>query len=145
MPINQIFITEKVRLLREYLQTAKDIFKAFDDAAVLGSDSVYVLERMFQLAVEVLIDINNYLIKELDIEPPEDLESSFMTLAGKGILPKEFAEKIKPTVGLRNRLVHVYEKVDRAVFIRDFRADIGDFDAYIAYILGHIKAKREQP
>lgn len=96
MSVNQVFITEKARLLAEYLRKAKDIFGAFDDAAILGSDSVYVLERMFQLSVEVLIDINNYFIKELEIEPPEDLESGFVTLAGKGVLPKDFAEKIKP-------------------------------------------------
>src|SRR5271170_3619193 len=124
MPISQIFITEKVRLLAEYLQKAKDIFKAFDDAQILASDTIYVLERMFQLSVEVIIDLNNYLIKELGSKPAEDIQSTFMTLAAAGILPEDFAKKIAPTVGLRNKIVHVYEKVDRATFVNDFRNNI---------------------
>jgi uncharacterized protein YutE (UPF0331/DUF86 family) len=140
MTVSQVFITEKVRLLREYVQKAKDIFGAVpDDKAILGSDSVYVLERMFQLAVEVVIDINNYLIKELDIEPAEDIEGTFKTLARKNVLPADFAATMGPTVGLRNKLVHVYEKVDRASFVGDFRKNIGDFDKYISYVLKFVK------
>ena len=94
---------------------------------------------MFQLSVEVVIDINNYLIKELDIKPAEDIESSFKTLADASVLPKDFAAKIAPTVGLRNKIVHVYEKIDRAAFVGDFRKNGGDFDFYIAYVLEYIK------
>lgn len=140
MTISQIFITEKIRLLKEYIQKSKDIFALVsDDKIILGSDNVYVLERMFQLAVEVIIDINNYLIKELDIEPAEDIEGTFKTLARKDILPMDFAIKISPTVGLRNKLVHVYEKVDRASFVSNFRKNINDFDEYIFYVLKFLK------
>jgi uncharacterized protein YutE (UPF0331/DUF86 family) len=140
MTISQIFITEKIHLLKKYIQKAEDIFGAVpDDKTILGSDNVYVLERMFQLAVEVVIDINNYLIKELDIEPAEDVEGTFKILARKNILPLDFAVKISPAAGLRNKLVHVYEKVDRASFINDFRKNIGDFDQYISYILKFVK------
>jgi len=140
MTISQIFITEKVRLLKEYIQKSADIFSAVsDDKEIIGSDRVYVLERMFQLAVEVVIDINNYLIKELDIEPAEDIEGTFKTLARKNILPENFAIKMAPTIGLRNKLVHVYEKVDRAFFVSSFRKNIGDFDEYISYVLKFVK------
>ncbi|MCX6752259.1 MAG: DUF86 domain-containing protein [Candidatus Nomurabacteria bacterium] len=140
MTISQIFITEKARLLKEYIQKSKDIFgMVSDDKIILGSDNVYVLERMFQLAVEVVIDINNYLIKELDIEPAEDIEGTFQTLARKDILPMDFAVKISPTVGLRNKLVHVYEKVDRAFFVSNFRKNVDDFDKYISYVLKFVK------
>lgn len=140
MTISQIFITQKVRLLKEYIQKSKDIFVAVsDDKAVLGSDNVYVLERMFQLAVEVVIDINNYLIKQLDIEPAEDVEGTFETLAKNSVLPADFAVKMAPTIGLRNKLVHVYEKIDRASFISNFRKNIGDFDEYVSYVLKFVK------
>jgi hypothetical protein len=33
----------------------------------------------------------------------------------------------------------VYEKVDRASFVEDFRKNIGDFDVYASHILGYIK------
>ena len=46
----------------------------------------------------------------------------------------EFAEKIAPVVGLRNRIVHRYEKVDNKRFIRDFKNNKGDFEKYIKFI-----------
>jgi uncharacterized protein YutE (UPF0331/DUF86 family) len=138
MSISQVFITEKIRLLTEYVQKAKDILSAKTDKEILGSDSIYVLERMFQLSVEIAIDINNYLIKELDLKPAEDIQSAFKTLAVEHILPEDLAQKMAPVIGLRNKIVHVYEKIDRESFVRDLRKDIGDFDKYAAAILMHI-------
>jgi uncharacterized protein YutE (UPF0331/DUF86 family) len=139
MSLSEVFITEKIALLSEYIQKAKEIFGANSDQEILASDAVYVLERMFQLAVEIVVDINNYLIKELELKPAEDFQGTFEKLAGKNILPKNFAQKMAPIVGLRNKIVHVYEKVDRASFVEDFRKNIGDFDVYASHILGYIK------
>ena len=139
MTISQIFIEEKINLLAGYLKTASGIFDISDDNLIIKSNDIYVLERMFQLGVEVIIDINNYFIKELNIEPALDIQSSFKTLADNNILPKEFADKIAPVVGLRNKLVHVYEKLDKSSFVHDFRKNIDDFNLYNAYILKYVK------
>jgi len=142
MSISQVFITEKIRLLTEYIQKVKDILDEKNDKEILASDSIYVLERMFQLAVEVAIDVNNYLIKELELAPAEDIQSAFKTLATKHVLPEELAAKMAPVIGLRNKIVHVYERIDRASFVRDLRKDIGDFDNYARHVLKYIKEEK---
>jgi uncharacterized protein YutE (UPF0331/DUF86 family) len=69
---------------------------------------------------------------------PKDLQSTFVSIADNSIISKEFAQKIAPVVGLRNRIVHQYEDVDPKLFIASVRKNIGDFDHYIAFILTYI-------
>ena len=139
MTISQIFITEKIKLVEEYLDKAKEVFGAEDDAQILGSNNIHVLERLFQLMVDAVIDINNYLVKELNLEPPDSIQGSFEILSEHKIISNKLAIKIAPVVGLRNRIVHVYEKVDKPFFVDQFRKNVNDFDQYIIEILEYIK------
>ena len=59
------------------------------------------------------MDVNVYVIRELELKTADDFQSTFRILAEAGILPSDFAERIAPVVGLRNMLVHRYEKIDR--------------------------------
>ncbi len=64
------------------------------------------------------------------------VESYYMELekAENKILPQDFAKKIAPVVGLRNRLVHRYEKIDSDLMLQSIRKNKGDFKEYIKYI-----------
>ena len=139
MTISQVFITEKVRMIEEYLDKTKEIFEAEDNQKILNSNNLHVLERLFQLMVDAMIDVNNYLVKGLELEPPNSIQGSFEILSEHSIVSSELAIKIAPVVGLRNKIVHVYEKVDKTFFIGQFRKNINDFNQYITEILKYIK------
>ena len=62
----------------------------------------HALERLVQLIVDEMVDINTHIIAESDFQVPSDYQSTFITLAENKILPAEFAEKIAPSIGLRN-------------------------------------------
>ena len=79
-------------------------------------------------------NINIYLIKEKKLNVPDDLQSTFRTLADNDILPKDFADQIAPVVGMRNLLVHRYEKLDRDVFVRKLKKNFPDFKKYTIFI-----------
>ncbi len=105
-------IHEKLLSLQGYYTELKDFKKiTFDE---YRSNNLYrrTVERLIQLIVEVATDINNILLKSLSIGPTLDYYSSFMELAEAGILPKDFAESIAPSTGLRNIIVHEYQKLD---------------------------------
>jgi uncharacterized protein YutE (UPF0331/DUF86 family) len=55
-----------------------------------------------------------------------------------GLLPKEFAEKLAPVVGLRNIVVHRYEHLDKQTFIELLRKNIDDFVHYQYTILSEL-------
>ncbi len=91
-------------------------------------------ERLLQLIVDTIIDTNLHLIREKGLEVPDDFESTFRTLARHGILPSEFANKIAPVVGLRNRIVHRYAEIDMKKFLEALRKEHSDFKKYAALI-----------
>ena len=64
-----------------------------------------------------MVDINSLIASEKNHPPPKDYYSSFEILGKLDILPGNFAQKLAPCTGMRNRLVHEYDKiVDRIVF-----------------------------
>ncbi|HBB56679.1 TPA: hypothetical protein DEW47_03590 [Patescibacteria group bacterium] len=71
---------------------------------------------------------------EKNLSVPDDLQSTFLTLADSKILPKDFAVKIAPVVGLRNKTVHQYEKIDKELFIKKLKENFGDFKKYLVLI-----------
>ena len=92
----------------------------------------YAIERLIQLIIDLALDVNNILIKKSDKYPAQDYFSSFLELGDLGILSEEFAKDIAPSTGIRNRLVHEYEKVNDKVVYQNL-------DKLIKYYLDYIK------
>jgi uncharacterized protein YutE (UPF0331/DUF86 family) len=140
MTIRRQFVADKITIAGEYLGKARKIFAEMSDQDILNSElHLRTLERYLQLIVDAVLDINNHLIKELDLEPAKDLKGTFTIIADNSILEKDFAEKISEVVGLRNRIVHQYEKVDSKRFLMDFRKHNIDFDEYFKQILSFLE------
>src|SRR3989338_4764476 len=100
----------------------------------LSDTKVFVVERLFQLIADAAIDINTHIITHNKLEPSEDYEGTFTILGKHGILPIELAEKISGSVGLRNRLVHNYEAVQRKIVMDDISGGIGQYVEYMKHI-----------
>lgn len=95
-------------------------------------------ERLIQLIVECASDINNHVVVETKNRPPEDYSISFVKAAEVGLISMELAEKLKPSGGMRNILVHEYmdiddEKVYKVIplAIKDYKEYIKQADAFI--------------
>ncbi len=71
-------------------------------------------ERLLQEAIEAALDINAHLIAEHGAAIPEDYYGGFLALGTLQIVPRELAQRLAPSAGLRNRLVHEYEGIDDA-------------------------------
>jgi uncharacterized protein YutE (UPF0331/DUF86 family) len=54
-------------------------------------------------------------------------------------LPEGFARRIAPVVGLRNRLVHRYEKINVEVLLDTIQKSKYDFKKYVKHILEYLK------
>lgn len=96
------------------------------------------LERNFQLIVDTVLDINSHIIAEENLGIPDSYENTLIILGEKNVLPYDFAAKISKAVGLRNLVVHKYEKVDNKNMIDDLKSGISQFEEYIAHVNGFI-------
>ena len=132
--LNKDLIKTKMRSIQEYLLEIEPILSLPKDQIVSSVEKLRTLERNFQLIVDAMLDINIHLIRELELSSPDDLKSTFIILAEGKIISFDFAQKISPVVGLRNILVHGYEKVERKLFIDSFQKNKQDFDQYLILI-----------
>lgn len=143
--VDQDLIKEKIRNIQEYLNEIKSILALPDTEIVYTIEKLRTLERNFQLIVDEALDINIHLIKELNLESPDDFQSTFEILGEHKILPYDFAYEIASVVGLRNKIVHRYETIDRKLFVKSFKKNYPDFERFIQVIHDYIVQNKNHP
>lgn len=106
----------------------------------LTSDDIKLaaVERMLERVVMRAIDVNEHLISELASGEGRttclSYRDTFLMLADVGVYPKEFAEEIACSAGLRNILVHDYNDVNRVTVHGSIRSCLRDYQRYIEYV-----------
>lgn len=134
-------LTKKIKQLEESLAELKDLCREEVSEILINYKGYRTAERLFQLIVDTCVDINVHLIRERVGKAPDDLQSTFIALGEAGILDLTFATKIAPVVGLRNRIVHRYDTLDRRTFIETVKKERVDFDTYLEKISAFVKNK----
>lgn len=79
---------------------------------LMGGDRLRAIERLLQLIVEVAADINTHIVTEIEGLPPTDYTDSFHAMVRCAVIPFDLGERLKPSAGLRNALVHEYGGID---------------------------------
>lgn len=137
--IDRRFIETKLSYIQTYYHELEGVL-GYSDQEIKGDTlKLRALERIIQLIVDEIIDINNHIIRYARLRVPEDFQSAFLILAENKILPDGFARRIAPVVGLRNRLVHRYEKVDVKILLDTIRKSKDDFKQYVKQILKYLR------
>lgn len=132
--IDHDLLKSKTNDILGYLSELKPLLQEEAREIIEDNLKLHSVERLFQLVVDTSIDMNTHIIIELGLNVPNDYQSTFMTLAENDIMPKDFALKIAPSVGLRNLVVHKYGKVDIKKMVDDIKAEIGQYKDYLRYI-----------
>lgn len=134
MTFDELFIRTKMKALKGYIEEIKNFLKYSDVEIFDKSGIIHIGERVFQLAVDAIIDINQHIMKDLELKGAEDPQAAFYILGENKILPKKFAFKIAPVVAVRNRIVHGYESLNKELFIKNLRNHYSDFEKYLKFI-----------
>ena len=137
--INKDTIKIKLNILRENLSKVKELLNLQDKELRANDISRSAMERYFQLMVDAAVGANEHIISEENLEIPDDYFGTFLILGKSGILPFDFSKKIAPSVGLRNQLIHQYEKISVDKMIENIRNNVHQYDEYIAYIINYFK------
>lgn len=137
-------IAKKMQLLDSYLDELRPFVADFSSDDILSDSFKYhTLERLFQLVIDTMIDVNRHIIKNKHFGAPDDLESTFQLLGEKKVLEEAFAFKISPVVGVRNMIVHRYEKLDRNKFVQNVKSNFSDFANYIKQIRQFVEKEKK--
>ena len=133
--MNSATIQSKLASIQGYFEELSPILDYSVQDIIRDQLKLRTVERLFQLIVDTAIDINTHIIAESNLAVPDDYQSTFQMLAEHGMIPHDFADRIAPSVGLRNMIVHRYGHVDIKRMIDDIKKEIGDYREYSRHIL----------
>ena len=105
---------ERIMDLNEWLGEAKEI-------------SVLASEKAFQEAVEAIIDVFAMLLSDMKLEIGDDY-SNIEKIAKRNIINNEEEKICIEANGLRNRVIHKYNKIDEKRFVESAKELIPKLD-----------------
>ena len=123
-----------MKRLEKSLQILQQSGKITFEDLVSNEVLLSAVERNFQVAIECILDIGNHIIAEKGFESPDDNEDIIRILGEEGIIPSDFAGRIKGIAGFRNILVHEYTGIDYGVLHNYLVTRLDDFREFARYI-----------
>ncbi len=91
-------------------------------------------ERLLQELIEAAVDANLHLLRAHGAPTPPDYFHSFIELGQQRVIPPELASRLAPAAGLRNRLVHEYDRIDDSIVLAAVGEARREFAAYVAAV-----------
>ena len=99
-------------------------------------------ERLLQEVIEAAVDANLHLLRALGEATPGDYFESFIAVGKAGIIPAELARSLAPSAGLRNRLVHEYDRIDDEIVLNAISEARRTLTDYVAAVEKHVARQR---
>jgi uncharacterized protein YutE (UPF0331/DUF86 family) len=97
-------------------------------------DSQEIVSFNLHLAIENCIDIGSHIVSEEAFGIPGSSGEMFHLLFENGFLSLELSDKMSRAAGLRNLIVHEYDKLDAKRLFEIARKDVHDLENYLKSI-----------
>lgn len=136
--MDRVLIRRRLADLQRNLQTMQPWRLVPHQEWVASHEKVWAVEHGLQTSIQIVLDVGNHLLADLGENNVEDYSSVIVRLGTTGILPIEFADKIRPMAGFRNLLVHEYAEVDLKEVYRMLRDHLGDFEDFGKHIEAYL-------
>jgi len=90
------------------------------------------VERLLILLIQSAIDIVSHLLADRGPLRPDTYRELFVAAADAGLLNKSLARSFEQAAGLRNILIHEYEKIDDRLVWKSLPRAVKDSKAFLA-------------
>ena len=111
-PLDAEVVQRKLEHLRELLQMLEAEAGATAAEFLADRRQQLVVERLLHLQVETACDLLQHLLVQEHGQRPQSFADCFLQAGQQGLISSELAIALAPAAGLRNRLVHDYERLD---------------------------------
>lgn len=138
-------ILSKLRSMRRLLDELESLVPVTQ--ADLESDygKQLIIERVLSQLVDLAGAINTHVATVKLAEAPHDLRRSFDIAARAGVITKELADQLGPSIGMRNVLVHAYLDLDLDMdrFVGAIPHAIEQYGEYVRQAAGWLQRQEQ--
>jgi len=85
-----------------------------------------IAERNLHKIIEAIVDIGKMLISDKKLREPGNNREVFMILSENGLFPSEYLPLIEKMSGMRNILVHSYDRIDDSIVYGVLKKNLKD-------------------
>jgi uncharacterized protein YutE (UPF0331/DUF86 family) len=104
----------KLRAMRRLLDELHRLGAIDADRFAREFTTQLIVERIVSQLVDLAAGINTHVVTVEVGESPADVRRSFDAVADLGVIDRDLAERLAPSAGLRDVLVHAYVDLDLA-------------------------------
>lgn len=133
-------LEQKFERLKEQVILLKKLKKEVKSASDLKKDYAKeaLTERLFQIALEAVLDIGRMVISMENLPRPEENDEIFEILAEAKIISNDFAKRAFGMGRFRNILVHGYMIVDEEKVFENLKR-LNLFEEFLKFISSYLK------
>ncbi|HWR59907.1 MAG TPA: DUF86 domain-containing protein [Thermodesulfovibrionales bacterium] len=102
-------------------------------------------ERNLQKIIESIIDIGKMIVAERKLREPGNNREVFLVLEDNGLFPSGYMPLIEKMIGMRNILVHSYDRIDDAIVygvIKNNLAEVKKLSGHFKKIISGMSKRR---
>lgn len=139
-------ILEHLKLLNKYLLSLRELAQLSEEEFENDFKNWASAERFLHLAIESCINIGNRIVSLMQfkkpVQTPETYGDIFIELAKLGTIPQNFVDTMLKMVKFRNRLVHIYWRIDPPQVYKILKENLGDFEKFENFIVKYIEIEK---
>ncbi len=132
-------IIQKVVGLKELIFELKEIGKIDKKDFYKNKKDISCTENYLRKALQIVIDIAADIVSKKRLGTVNTYYEAFQLLVDNGYLPEEKLNVYKQMVGMRNRIVHDYDKISKEKLYYIIENNIVDFEIFLDDIKDEIK------
>lgn len=126
----------RVRAKLVALRSYRDQLRSMTSEGPQSDEQRFARRYLVQAGAQVCIDLANHVIASSGWPTATEFRASFTRLEEHELLSPDLADRLRAMVGIRNRLVHLYDEVDDALVARAAIEDLEDWDAFARVVAG---------
>jgi uncharacterized protein YutE (UPF0331/DUF86 family) len=142
MSLDRELIDTRLELIERMASELEGVRTRFGElgAFLADEDGPGATERRYQVALQALLDVGSHIVAVRGWRMPEGYRGVVESLALHGVLPADLGDRLAQAAGLRNRLVHGYMEVDRAVLWECIPLAAADLRAFLRAAVTWVEA-----
>lgn len=124
-------INEKILYLNELLFELKEISKMKKADFYKSKRDISAMENYLRKALQIVIDLAEDIVSKKRLGPCDSYYEVFQVLCDNGFLNEDNLSMYKKMVGMRNKIVHEYERISKEILYMVLENNLNDFNIFI--------------
>lgn len=137
--VNLERVRELAGQIRQAVRQLEQLAVGGEEAFVSDYKGLNAAKYLLVIAIEAVLDICGHIVAKTGGRSPQDYADCIEVLKELGAVDPDFTKRLIRMVRFRNRLVHLYDRINDAEVYRILKENVTDFEQYLESLGRYLK------